>query len=327
MEQILHQLSKAIRSAIDGTEAHRKFIPHVLHDLIGLETRPVCLTEIAYDWCSVIYENRLGLEDWESLLVTSLEIGFRRLDPRDWHTKFTLIHTEHHLEMVDAVFNSQKSEAIADLLHAWTTGYSLRIPPDTCAERLVCLHNLVSSSPRLRLLVMLSAELTGYEGFERAGVERFIGLLNHLRVTFEDTVSQTEWLRLILETLRTSEGIQHLSHWYWELVVELAISQSQWQIHGITYNPQITVFLVEAQEWTKLECWIGTIWVLWPPETGEITEEDLGHLILLLSRQRPGLFEKLEQWMERWSQRHEEEIPESFQRICKQAQEAARGTP
>jgi len=159
-------------------------------------------------------------------------------------------------------------------------------------------------------------------------VESLIRLLNHLRVAFEDTVSQTEWLRLLLETLRTSEGIQHLSHWYWELVVELAISQSPWQIHGITYNPQITAFLVEAQEWSKLECWIGTIWVLWPPETDGITEEDLGHLILLLSRQRPGVFQKLEQWMERWNQRHDRDIPESFQRICKQAQEVAqRDTP
>ena len=78
--------------------------------------------------------------------------------------------------MIDAVFNSQKSEAIADLLHAWTTGYSLRVSPDICAERLVCLHNLVSFSPRLRLLVILSAELTGYEGFERAGCQR--GLLD-----------------------------------------------------------------------------------------------------------------------------------------------------
>ena len=93
MEKILPQLSKAIRSAIDDTEAQRKFIPHVLRDLIGLETCPVCLTEIAYDWCPVIYENRLGLEDWEGLLVTSLEIGFGHLDPRDCHTKFALIHT------------------------------------------------------------------------------------------------------------------------------------------------------------------------------------------------------------------------------------------
>jgi len=119
MEQTLRQLSKAIRSAIDGTEAQRKFIPHVLHDPIGLETRPMYLTEIAYGWCSAIYENRLGLGDWEGLLLASLLIGFRHLDPQDWYTASAFTHTEYHSEIVDAVFNSQKSEAVADLLHAW----------------------------------------------------------------------------------------------------------------------------------------------------------------------------------------------------------------
>jgi len=46
MEKILYQLSKAIYSAICGTESQRKFIPYVLRDLIALEARPVCLTEI-----------------------------------------------------------------------------------------------------------------------------------------------------------------------------------------------------------------------------------------------------------------------------------------
>ena len=323
MEQILHQLSGAIRSAIGGTEAQRKFIPHALHDLIELETRPTCLTEIAYDWCSVICENREGLGDWEGLLLTSLEIGFRHLDPQDRYTVPTLTHTEYHPEMVDVVFGSQKSEAIADLLHAWTVGYPLFISLGTCTERLACLHNLVPFSSRLRRLVRRSIELIRYEGFERVGVERLVELLNHLHVTVEDMNYQSEWLRLLLGTLQTSEGTQLLSHWYWELLVELVISWSLWLRHEVTYNPQVMKFLAEAHEWSKLECWIGTVWVLWSPEADGITEEDLGRWILLLFRQRPGAFEKLEQWMERWSRINDKNIPESFQRFCGQAQEAA----
>ena len=328
MEQILHQLSKAVHAAIDGTEAQREFIPRVLHDLIRLEIRPVCLTKIAYDWCSTIYENRQILGDWKGLLLASLEIGFRHLDPRNYYTAPPFTHTEHHPEMVDAVFNSQKSEAIADLLHAWTMGYSLHVPPGTCTERLICLQNSVQFSPRLRLLVIRSVELIGYGGFEGVGVERLVGLLDNLSVTFEDTVNQSEWLWLLLETLRTSEGSLRLSDWYWELPVELAVSCSLPSGHETIYNPQITKLLAEAQEWSKLEHWIGAVWILWPPEAGGIMEEDLGHLTPLLFRQRPGAFQKFEQWMERWSQRHGENIPESFQRICKQAQEVAqRDTP
>jgi len=260
MERILHQLSKAICSAIVGAEAHLGFIPHVLRDLVDLETRPMCLTEIAYDWCSVIYDNRHSLKDWEGLLLTSLEIGFRHLDPQDQVTVPTLAHTEHHLEIVDIVFKSQSNDAIADLLHSWSIGYSLQIPRDTCAERLVCLHNLVPFSSRLRRLVIRSVELVGYEGFEGVGMERLIELLNHLHVAVEDMVQSRLWARFFAGILRTSEGTQLLSHWYWELLVELAISRP-WLLRVITYNPQTTIFLTEAQEWSKLECWMGTVWI------------------------------------------------------------------
>ena len=135
-------------------------------------------------------------------------------------------------------------------------------------------------------------------------------------------VSSLPWIRL-LGTLQTPEGTQLLPHWYWELLVELAISQSLSLVSEVTYNPQIMTFLAEAQEWNKLEYWMGTVWVSWPPEAGEITEEDLSSSTLLLFRQRPGAFQKPERWMERWSQINVTNVPESFQRICKQAQEAA----
>jgi hypothetical protein len=125
-----------------------------------------------------------------------------------------------------------------------------------------------------------------------------------------------------LKILQTFERAQQLSHLYWELLVELAILWS-WPLQNkFTCSPQIVKFLVEAQEWSKLECWIATVWMVWPPEADGTAEEDLGHL-MLLSRQRPGAIQKLEQWMERWSRRPSGPIPELFQRICKQAQEAA----
>ena len=92
---------------------------------------------------------------------------------------------------------------------------------------------------------------------------------------------------------------------------------------GAAYDPQITAFLAEAQEWRKLECWMAVVWMVWPPGAGGITE-DLEHSMLLLFRQQPGVAQKLEQWMERWSQANREEIPDSFQRICERAREAAR---
>ena len=145
---------------------------------------------------------------------------------------------------------------------------------------------------------MRSVGLIGYEGFEGVGVERFVQLLNHLRVTVEDMDFESGWTGLLLKTLRSCEAAQHLSHWYWELLVELAISASWWLGRGITRAPQIITFLTEAQEWSKLECWIGTVWMKWPPGEGGTTEEDLERSMVLLFRQRPGSAQKIEEWME-----------------------------
>ena len=324
MEPILYQLSKAVLSAIDGTDTQRKFIPHVLRDLTRLETRPWCLTVVAYEWCSVMCRNHGSLRDWESLLLVSLEIGFRHLDVRNPYIGTRLTHTEHHRELVGIVFKSKKSEVIADLLNAWTIGYSLD-PVNTslgiCAEHLVSLHNLVPFSSRLRRLVIRSIELVGYKGFEEAGVERFIGLLNYLHVAVDDMDREHVWARLLLATLKSFEGTRYLSYRYWELLVELAILESLRLAGEAAYCPRIMTSLVEAQEWKKLECWMGTVWILWPPGAGGMTEEEFHHSMLLLFRQRPGATQRLEQWMERWSQECDVDIPESFQRIYKQVHE------
>jgi len=80
MEPILDQLSKAVLSAVSGGPTQRKLIPYMLHKLVKLENCPEYLTRIVYEWCSIICENHQSLEDWESLLLVCLEIGFRRLD-------------------------------------------------------------------------------------------------------------------------------------------------------------------------------------------------------------------------------------------------------
>ena len=150
---------------------------------------------------------------------------------------------------------------------------------------------------------------------------RFIELLNHLHVTIEDMDDQSKWAKLLLEIIRTPDGAQRLSQPYWELLVEVAILSPQSLRDGSAYDPQIMEFLVQAQEWRKLECWMAIVWMIWPPGTGGITEKDLGRFTPRLFRKQPGAGQKLEQWMERWSQENHEDIPELFQQICTRAQE------
>ena len=323
MKQILNQFSKAILLAASGDRSLAGFIPHALRDLARLESLPLRLTEIAYRWCSAIYANREKFEDWESLLLVCLELGFHHLDTRQPYTPVTLIHTEHHCALVEVVFKSQRSEAIADFLHAWTTGYSL---PDQagemvgiCAGHLVGLHNLVPFSPRLRQLVIRFVEIAGYKGFEGVGVEKLTELLNHLDVTAEEIVLNCSWASLLLGVIQSPEGTRHLSHRHWEFLVELIVSQP-WLESRIIRGREIIKSLTDAQEWDKLECWIGVVWMSF--EMAGITEEELEHSMLLLFHHRPGAAPKLEQVMKRWSQECREDIPESFQRILVRAQEA-----
>ena len=297
----------------------------MIRDLTKLESRPQRLVEMSYRWCSLICENYQGPEDWDNLLLLLLEFGFRHLDPQlSWIDDLYLAHTGHHQGLVDVVFKSNDSEAIADLLQAWTVNTPHRALSNICTKHLVGLHNLVHFSSRLRRLIIRSVELVGYKGFEVVGMERFSEFLNHLHVTVEDADERFRWAELLLDTLQFSEETQRLSHWYWELLVELVISKLR-RLRGgdFVYNPRIAISLIEAQEWDKLECWMGTVWIIWPPGTGRTTEEELGHLMLLLSHQRPGAVRKLTEWMGRWSEECSEEVPEPFKRICHQELEAA----
>jgi len=236
--------------------------------------------------------------------------------------------------LVNIVFKSQGGEAIADLLCAWTLETEYSKPAYTllglCAEHLVGLHNTVPFSPRLRRLVIYSIAFVGYEEFKRVGVEGFVGLLDYLHVEVEDISVGYDWARLLFDTIQSFEGIQHLSHWYWELLVELLVSLPSDRQLEITYDPWTTISLTEAQEWGKLECWIGTVWMSCPPGADGVAEEILDRAMVLLFRERPGALQKLEQWMERWSQQHGNDIPDAFQRLCRQAYEgvpSATGRP
>jgi len=326
MKPILEQLSNAVLSSINDADGRHEFIPYVLGDLTKLETHPWPLTQMSYMWCSMICENREIFEDWERLPLVCLEIGFRHLDPGSPYIGGATTHREHHRGLVDIVFNSWESEVIADLLHAWTASGPFCEPAEAllgfCAGHLVGLHDLLPFSSRLRRLVMRSVELIGCKGFEGVGVERFIELLNHLHVTAEDMDIKPRWAELFLETFQTHEGVQRLSDQYLGLLVELTISIPWTLRHPPVYDPQITKFLIEAQEWSRLEYWIGIVWMTWPPGAGGETEEGLEDSTLLLFRQRPGAVQKLEQCMERRYGTHDD-IPEPFKRICKQAHEAA----
>ena len=284
------------------------------------------MANVAYGWCAVIWENRHSCKDWETLLFLSLEIGFRRLDPLKRWCITHLTHTKHHQELADVVFKSNRHEAIADLLWALTVcdncGPAVK-SFGACKRYIVDLqHNITAPfSSRLQRLVMDSVALIGFRGFEEVGIERLVGLLNHLHIGVDVTVVPIEWSLILLETAQSPEGHQRLGIQSWELLAELAISRP-WGLRGTVYTPHVTSSLFGAREWGKLECWIAFVWMMWTPETDDILE-DLKLVMESLFRQRPTAVRKLTQWMEQWSEERGADVPDSFERICEQAREVA----
>ena len=104
-----------------------------------------------------------------------------------------------------------------------------------------------------------------------------------------------------------------------KFLTEIAVCWA-YRLRASPYSPHIMTFLEGAKEWDKLRCWISVVWMVWPPEGGETMEEDLEQMMLLLIYQQPGALHDLEANMKQWNKRSPwDEIPKSFQQICKQA--------
>jgi hypothetical protein len=159
-------------------------------------------------------------------------------------------------------------------------------------------------------------ELVGYKGFE-VGPERFIGLLNHLHVDFRFSYIP----EVLLETAQSHERHQHLAIQSWESLVWSIVVLPE-PFSNTVYTPHVTSSLLGSQEWNKLECWMGIVWVLWPPETEDVAE-DLKHAMKSLFCQQPSAVHKLTRWVKRGWKEQWMDPPKSFQLMCKQAHEAA----
>jgi len=94
-------------------------------------------------------------------------------------------------------------------------------------------------------------------------MDRFVGLLIGLRVRVEDVVGQVGWGVLLLDAVQTPGGLgQRLTLRYWELLVELVVSQvPQGPGHQAAVNVMTSLEL--AGEWDKLVCWMGVAWINW----------------------------------------------------------------
>ena len=83
---------------------------------------------------------------------------------------------------------------------------------------------------------------------------------------------------------------------------------------------RIMVSLEEEEEWDRLECWMGLIWLLLSP-TVNSPPEDLERVMLSLLREQPSAGKKIEQWLQHQTAAppHKPKCLEFLWSICEQA--------
>ena len=309
---------------IKGDQNQRTYIQFALHDFAELEIRPAWLTASAYNWCSAIYQNcHTELEDCKYLLFLCLKAGFRRSNPGELPIHAQLIDTKHPQELVDIVFESQESEAIADLLSAWSFDFTK--PPDTsvgiCIGHLIRLGNRIPFSSRLRRCVIgFVGNIFRFEPRD-AGMEKLAELLEYLHVAVEEIeAGSSGWVRHLLHLIPHLSGL-----WYWDLLVDLTILVPWKKEFTNHLDPKTATILAAAKNWENLEYWTGITWMLSSGDTGWRVFP-IGYdkkPTRLLFRHRPNAIRRLEQWMEQWSQLQAKDIPKQFQQIFEQGRQAS----
>ena len=323
---------QAVRAMDSATEAsHSQAIWGVLYLLSKFE--PHGLAKSAYRWCIKVWTNRHRYEDWETLLLLSLEIGVRRSYSSGEQFHISFVGGEPHQGVYETVLESNNNEAVTDLVRASymfdeSDGLVLRI----CADYIVDCHG-GGTEPfpkHLRKFLSLSVVRIGFGALAKVGRERFTELLNRLHIGIEDTHNQGRgvWTAILLEIIRSAEA-RRLAIDSWELLAELAargyldiisplvcvmgwpgevdpvslVDIDGWDKLGLTTS------LMDAEEWDKLECWMSIFWMVWPVKSGEVTKK-LEDVMEALEKQRPGAIRKR---MERWEEEHHRGLRGSYQ--------------
>ena len=313
----------------------------MLLELAEWDNRPNCLRTMAYEWCSAICEAYEGLWNGGKLLFASLKVGFRGLDIQNYFAYQELVHTKHHRDMAKIVFNGGDDEVIADLLQAWTGAYhdsdmhELLGLADTLPRLFIRHQHQISTSRRLRLLVIHSVGYLGPEQLDQVGVEEFTMLLERLKVGINDVDARLSWLEILLLVVKSPQGRDLLPHSYWELIPRLSARVSEeyitstWKLsripgHPATVverfsvsdevipideNPKLMSSLLKGKRDT-LEYLCGSVWLLLSPDATTIPEA-LEDATRSLFREQPGAVQKLRQWST-------VRCRERLQRFCKQ---------
>ena len=296
---------------------YSKVLNHLFDFLAAWDSgRPVCLTSMAYSWCSAISEvsRRPGgafiIDNLDPYLqdpnfFAPLKVAFRLVGPaNNWGKGTHTIHTPHHDRVLKDAFSSDDDEVIADAACAWIVCNPR--PTGSCAHSFT---NRVgtprSFPPRLRQVAIRVIGEVGLTELIGSG-EEVVRLLNRLDTCAGDLHHRGRWLKLLFNVIRSTTD-ETLSSHYWCLLDELA--SAEFSLSGSEVRDVETTRLLEgaedweelevmrspkgAKDWEKLEVWMVIVWRILPePMPGSMG--DIGSVTLELLLSRPSALQRFE---------------------------------
>jgi len=309
---ILSRLSQRILDIIPDA-CYTGRLARLLDTFLVWENRPPCLTPMAYQWYSAIFENIGGFKQdvigpgspptshdglhlpgrgdskpYATLLFPALAVGFRQIDTNCISSGIRLTHTHYHEMMLENAFASDDDDVIADIVSVWAVD-PLVTPSGSCVRNLIKLTERERPfSPRLRQMIVCAIQGRWPMELEAAGVELVL-LLNHLEVDVEDmddTVSKLYWVSLLAGVLRSPEGQEHLSSRYWLFLGKLISMGARPPPQSHELDMKIMKGLEDAEDWEKLEAWLLTVWGSWYTG-GTVPMEDVERATIKLFLQQP----------------------------------------
>lgn len=339
-------MSGAIASIPNTPGINRQIVRVLLSALTKLENPPKYLTDMAYGWCPVIWET---FGDWEGLFLLPLKIAFRDLPDHDSRL-LELPPLEYHQDLVERVFRTDDHEAISDLLRGFTAPSQGPAYASLCS----CLGHIVGLyhnpkirpfSYRLQELVLHAADCIGSHGFDGAESEEFVELSNCL---CSGLGMRQVLILTLIKTIQSQSHfpgrVQHFAIHVWKFLARhaimgttymrsemepdrkitnsLAARGSTYMGDGVAYDQQATDSLLVAQEWKKLEYWLGVVWMTWDftspmflqgPGAISKLKEDTSSLF----GQDPDAISRLKRRMEVWSRQRGKDMPAPLRELIK----------
>lgn len=320
LEAILSHLSGRVLDVIPDVRYTGR-LARLLDVFLAWESRPVCLTPMAYQWCSAISENirrfgqggfipegplpsdGVGLcpprqgdpNPYAGLLFTALAVGFRQMDPTHISSDIRLIHTSHHELMFENAFAGEDDDVIADVTSVWVVD-PLVTPSCSCIRRLVKLTERKRPfSPRLRQVIVHAIQGQWLMELE-TGEFDLVLLLNYLEVDVEDVEDEVDklyWVSLLAGVLRSPMGRERLSSHYWLFLGKLISMGARLPQRSPGLDIDIMRSLEDTEDWEKLEAWLLTVWGSWYAGDA-VPIEDIERVTLKLFLQRPASIPRFE---------------------------------